>query len=78
MWAMNDQAWPWGKRIVFMLNSAEHEICLTSKSQIIDSCKLNKAEHEIFSVNKYENANYSYLSAGKISCSAKLGTKKVL
>ena len=36
---------------------------------------LNSAEHEIFSVNKYENANLVgififYLLAEKISCSA--------
>ena len=42
---------------------------------------LNVAEHEIFSANKYENANYlafSYLLAEKISCSSDLSMKKVL
>ena len=44
-----------------MLNSAEHEICPADKSQITYNCNfflLNIAEHENFSANKYENANY--------------------
>ena len=48
---------------------------------IANSFLLNIAEHEIFSANKYENANYlafSYLFAEKISCSAELSMKKVL
>ena len=69
-----------------MLNSAEHEIFSANKPQITNNCKsflLNLAEHENFSANKYENANYcllafSYLLAGKISCSAELSMKKVL
>ena len=43
-----------------------------------NSFLLNIAQHENFSANKYENANYSYLLAGKISCSAELSMKKVL
>ena len=43
-----------------------------------NSFLLNIAEHENFSANKYENANYSYLLAEKISCSAELSMKKVL
>ena len=39
---------------------------------------LNIAEHENFSANEYENANYSYLSAEKILCSAELSMKTVL
>ena len=45
---------------------------------IANSVLLNEAEHEIFSANKYEDANYSYLLAEKISCSAELSMKKVL
>ena len=55
-----------------------------------NSFLLSIAGHEIFSANKYENANYcwhfhiyeqrnlafSYLSAEKISCSAELSMKK--
>ena len=38
---------------------------------------LNSAEHEIFSANKYENANnISYLLAEKFSCSAKFSKKE--
>ena len=44
---------------------------------------LNSAEHEIFSANKYENANnsqlllaFSYLLAEKISCSATFSKKE--
>ena len=44
---------------------------------IANSFLLNVAEHEKFSANKYENANYSYLLAEKISCSAELSMKKV-
>ena len=40
---------------------------------------LNSAEHEIFSANKYENANnswhFSYVLAEKISCSAMFSNK---
>ena len=57
-----------------MLNSAEHEICPIIKSQITkfvlllnlklltiaNSFLLNIAEHENFSANKYENANYCW------------------
>ena len=46
-----------------MLNSAEHEICLANKSQITNNCKLffaTTTEHENFSSNKYENANYCW------------------
>ena len=58
---------------------------------IANSFLLNIAEHENFSANKYENANFcwqptfvgsqlllafSYLLEGKISCSAELSTKK--
>ena len=44
---------------------------------IADSFFRNRAEHENFSANKYENANYhSYLLAEKISCSAELCMKK--
>ena len=38
---------------------------------------LNIAEHESFSADKYENANYSYLLTKKISCSAELSMKKM-
>ena len=55
---------------------------------IANSFLLNIAEHEMFSADKYENANYmaqcrenllafSYLLAEKISCSAELSMKKV-
>ena len=42
---------------------------------------LNSAEHEIFSANKYENANnscffFSYLLAEKFSCSAMFSKKE--
>ena len=47
--------------IFFILNSAEHEICPTNKSQITKNCEffflLNVAEYENFSANGYENAN---------------------
>ena len=47
-----------------MLNSSEHEICPANKSKlftIVNFFLLNtcKAEHEIFTTNKYENANNS-------------------
>ena len=46
-----------------------------------NSSSLNSAEHENFSANKYENANYflafSYLLE-KISCSVDLSAKQVL
>ena len=44
-----------------MLNSAEHEIGPANESQITNNCKFflsNKAEHENFFGNKYENANF--------------------
>ena len=47
----------------FIVNSAEQELCPVSKSQIIYNCKfflLNRAEHEIFFPNKYENAKYCW------------------
>ena len=37
---------------------------------------LNSAEHDIFSANKYENANISYLLAEKFSCSAMFSKKE--
>ena len=37
---------------------------------------LNLPEHKNFSANKYDNANFSYLLAEKISCSAELSMKK--
>ena len=52
---------PRGYKTFFMLNSTEHEICPSNKSQItnnLHSFLLNTAEHESFSANKYENANY--------------------
>ena len=45
---------------------------------IANSFLLNIAEHENFSVNKYENASYCYLLAEKISCSAELSIENVL
>ena len=52
-----------------MLNSAEHEICPAVKSllTIANSFLLNIAEHENFSANKYENANYSQTSVAQTS-----------
>ena len=45
-----------------MLYSAEHKICPANKFQIANNGKffLNIAEHENFSANKYENANYCW------------------
>ena len=46
-----------------MLKNAEHEICPANKSKIVkitNSFLLNIAEHENFSANKYENANYCW------------------
>ena len=46
-----------------MLNSAEHEIWPANKSQITNNHNFllqNIAEYEIFSANKYENANYCW------------------
>ena len=54
---------PQGCKTFFMLNSAEHEICLANKSQIANSCKFvlaQLAEYENFSADKYENANNSW------------------
>ena len=56
---------PRGYKTFFMLNSAEREISPAYKSQITDnkianSFFLNIAEHEHFSANKYENANYCW------------------
>ena len=45
---------------LFVLNSAEHEICPANKSKKTNNCNyflLNIAEHESFSANRYENAN---------------------
>ena len=59
--------WPQGYKTFFMLNSAEHEFCPANKSQITNNCifflkkkkkKKKTAEHDNFSANKYENANY--------------------
>ena len=66
-----------------MLNSAEFVLLITFKLLQIAKSSLHKiAEHEDFSANKYENANYCwhffYLLAEKLSCSAELGVKKVL
>ena len=36
------------------------KICPANKSQITNSFLLNIAEHELFSANKYENANKSW------------------
>ena len=44
-----------------MFNSAEHEICLLINLKLQTNANyflLNIAEHENFSANKYENANY--------------------
>ena len=46
-----------------MLNSAEHEIFHANKSQITTNCIFflpDRDEHENFSANKYENANYCW------------------
>ena len=66
-----------------MLNSAEHKIVLLINIKLLtiaNSFLRNIAEHENFSANKYENANYylafSYLLAEKFSCSAELSMKK--
>ena len=50
---------PRGYKTFFMLNSVEHEKFHSYKSQI-NNCQLflAKPEHENFSANKYENANY--------------------
>ena len=51
--------WPQGYKTLFVLNSAEHEICPANKSKITNNCNyflLNIAEHESFSANRYENA----------------------
>ena len=68
-----------------MLNSAENEFCPANKSQITNNSIFfleNIAEHENFSANKYENANYCWhfhiLLAERFSCSAELSMKKVL
>ena len=45
-----------------MFYSVKHEICPANKSQITYNCKffslLDIAEHEKFSANRYENANF--------------------
>ena len=49
-----------GYKTFFMLNSAEHEICLLINIKLLtiaNSFLRNIAEHENFSANKYENAN---------------------
>ena len=46
-----------------MLNSAEHKIFMLINLKLLtiaNSFLLNIAEHEIFSANKYENANNSW------------------
>ena len=54
-----NKPWPRGYKTFVLLISAEHEICATNKSQtIVNSFLLYIAEHENFSANKYENANY--------------------
>ena len=63
MWTTETLIRPRGYKTFFMLNSAEHEICLANKSQITNGANsflLNIAEYENFSVNKYENANYCW------------------
>ena len=63
MHCSNYLTWPRGYKTLFMLNSAEHEICLANKSQILTIANyflLNTAKHENFSATKYENANNSW------------------
>ena len=51
-----------------VVSSAEHEVCLSNKSQIPNIFFFfffffllpNVAEYENFSANKYENANYGW------------------
>ena len=46
-----------------MLNSAEHEICPTNKSQITNNCKFFLAKHskqENLPADKYVHANYCW------------------
>ena len=46
-----------------MPNLADNEICSANISEIINKCKFflaKKAEHENFSANKDENANYCW------------------
>ena len=54
---------PRGYKTFFMLNSAEHEIVLLIDIKLLNiaiSSLLNIAEHETFSANKYENANFCW------------------
>ena len=55
---------PRGKKTCIMLNSAEQDFFFhADKSQISSNCNsflLNIAEHENFSANKYENANFCW------------------
>ena len=47
----------------FMLNSAEQKFVLLTNLKLLtiaNSLSLNIAEHEKFSANKYENANYCW------------------
>ena len=47
--------------LFFMLNSTEHEFFMLINLKLLtmpNSFLLNVAEHENFSANKYENANY--------------------
>ena len=55
--------WARGYKIFFNLNSAEHEIFMIINLKLLTiaiSYLLNLAEHENFSANKYENANYCW------------------
>ena len=55
---------PRGYKTVFMPNSAEPEICPANNLKsptIVNSFLLNIDEHENFSANKYENANYCFI-----------------
>ena len=55
--------WPRGYKTFFMLNSTEHELCPAKNLiflTIASSFLLNMAEHENFSANKYENANFCW------------------
>ena len=63
----SDQPGPKVVKLIYMLNSADNEICPANKSQInlklltiANSFLLNIAEHENFSANEYENANYGW------------------
>ena len=52
-----------GYKTFFMLYLAEHENWPTNQSQITNNNNFvmqNITEHELFSANKYENANYCW------------------